>query len=82
MRHRPGHRALNSMTTSGLRDRFGMDSQPNGMKSNQHVLESLSAVRASQQQVVLLSGTLTSPSTKEIIAEWSKRDPNFRHVVY
>src|SRR5258708_29149177 len=49
---------------------------------DQHVLESLSAVRASQRQVVLLSGTLTSPSTKEIIAEWSKRDPNFRHVVY
>src|SRR5258708_14825716 len=49
---------------------------------DQHVLESLSAVRASQRQVVLLSGTLTSPSTKEIIAEWSKRDPNFRQVVY
>jgi len=49
---------------------------------DQHVLESLTSALAAKQQVVLLSGTITSPSTKEIIAEWGKRDPNFRHVVY
>jgi len=33
-------------------------------------------------RVVLLSGTITSPSTRDIIARWSRRDTRFRHVVY
>ena len=49
---------------------------------DQHVLESLSASQASKRKVVLLSGTITSPSTREIISEWGKSYSNFRHVVY
>jgi MoCo/4Fe-4S cofactor protein with predicted Tat translocation signal len=49
---------------------------------DRHVIESLSAARESKRQIVLLSETITSPSTKEIIAEWGKSYPNFRHVVY
>jgi molybdopterin-containing oxidoreductase family iron-sulfur binding subunit len=33
-------------------------------------------------RVVLLSGTLTSPTTRDIIARWSRRHARFRHVVY
>src|SRR5437764_2145432 len=49
---------------------------------DQHVLASLSASQAGQRKVVLLSGTITSPATKQIIAEWGKYYSNFRHVVY
>ena len=35
-----------------------------------------------QRQVVLLSDTVTSPSTLEIVGEWRKQHPNFRHVRY
>ena len=49
---------------------------------DRHVLASLSASQASRRKIVLLSGTITSPSTKQIIAEWEKRYSNFRHVVY
>ena len=34
------------------------------------------------RRVVLLSGTITSPSTRALIAEWSSRFPRFSHVVY
>src|ERR1041385_7992373 len=46
------------------------------------VLDSLRAAEASGRAVVLLSGTITSPSTLEIVAGWTKRYPKFRHVVY
>ncbi|HEY2899739.1 MAG TPA: hypothetical protein VGL59_04115, partial [Polyangia bacterium] len=36
---------------------------------------------AGGQQIVLLSGTITSPSTRALIAAWARRYPNFRHVV-
>src|SRR3989449_92269 len=49
---------------------------------DQHVLNSLNAAHAGKHKIVLLSGTITSPSTKEIIAECSRRYSNFRHVVY
>jgi len=42
----------------------------------------LRTTSASQGRVVLLSGTITSVSTRDIIARWSKRDAGFRHVVY
>jgi molybdopterin-containing oxidoreductase family iron-sulfur binding subunit len=37
---------------------------------------------AAQRRIVLLSGTITSPSTRALIAEWSSRFPHFRHIVY
>jgi Fe-S-cluster-containing dehydrogenase component len=37
---------------------------------------------AAPGRVVLLSGTLTSPSTRDIVARWSTRYSNFRHLVY
>jgi len=49
---------------------------------DQHVLNSLNAAHAGKHKIVLLSGTITSPSTREIIAECSRRYSNFRHVVY
>lgn len=49
---------------------------------DRRVLDSLAAAEAAGRAVVLLSGTLTSPSTLEIVANWAKRYPKFRHVVY
>jgi MoCo/4Fe-4S cofactor protein with predicted Tat translocation signal len=46
------------------------------------VLPALNIAREGRRQVVLLSQTITSPSTKEIIREWGKYYPNFQHVVY
>jgi len=37
---------------------------------------------AARRRVVLLSGTITSPSTRALIAEWSSQSPHFSHVVY
>ena len=37
---------------------------------------------AARRRVVLLSGTITSPSTRALIAEWSAQAPHFSHVVY
>jgi Fe-S-cluster-containing dehydrogenase component len=37
---------------------------------------------AAQRRVVLLSATITSPSTRALIAEWSLQFPHFTHVVY
>jgi Fe-S-cluster-containing dehydrogenase component len=47
-----------------------------------HVVAALEAVRARQSQIVLLSTTITSPSTREIIERWRRAFPGFRHVVY
>src|SRR6266849_4468032 len=44
--------------------------------------ERLRAVRAGRHNLVLLSGTIVSPSTRALIAEWTARVPGFRHVVY
>ena len=49
---------------------------------DQHVLEELGAAAAAKRKVVLLSATITSPSTRAIIYEWGRRYHNFRHVVY
>ena len=49
---------------------------------DQRVAESLRAAQGSARAIVLLSGTITSPSTLEIIAGWRQRYSNFRHVVY
>src|SRR5215472_16680084 len=49
---------------------------------DRQVLDSLNAAREAQRKVVLLSQTINSPSTLEIIREWGKSYPEFRHVVY
>jgi molybdopterin-containing oxidoreductase family iron-sulfur binding subunit len=49
---------------------------------DRHVLESLGVPEAQKRKVVLLSTTISSPSTLGIIAEWSRRFSNFRHVTY
>ena len=42
----------------------------------------LADARQPGNRIVLLSGTLSSPSTREIIADWARQFPGFRHVVY
>jgi molybdopterin-containing oxidoreductase family iron-sulfur binding subunit len=42
----------------------------------------LAAAHRQGRQIVLLSGTLSSPSTLEIIGDWTRQLPSFRHVVY
>jgi MoCo/4Fe-4S cofactor protein with predicted Tat translocation signal len=49
---------------------------------DQRVLESLKAAHEQQRGVALLSRTIASPSTLEIIDQYRKRYPNFRHVTY
>ena len=34
------------------------------------------------QRVVLLTGTITSPSTRAVIAAWARRHPRFQHLAY
>ena len=46
------------------------------------IVKSLEAARASKGSVVLLSGTINSPSMLQIIAEWRRHYPRFRHVSY
>jgi molybdopterin-containing oxidoreductase family iron-sulfur binding subunit len=49
---------------------------------DQHVLDSLKGAQSSGRKVVLLSGTISSPSTRAIVDEWRERYANFRHVMY
>jgi molybdopterin-containing oxidoreductase family iron-sulfur binding subunit len=49
---------------------------------DRQVAESLKAAREQQRRVVLLSGTITSPSTLEIIQQFQKGNRSFRHVMY
>src|SRR5262249_53745119 len=49
---------------------------------DRQVTEALNAARAAKHKVVLLSTTLTSPSTRQIIAEFAEHTPGFHHVVY
>ncbi|HEV7519208.1 MAG TPA: TAT-variant-translocated molybdopterin oxidoreductase, partial [Thermoanaerobaculia bacterium] len=42
----------------------------------------LAAVAARQGRIVLLTGTVTSPATRQLIGEWLARHPGARHVVY
>jgi molybdopterin-containing oxidoreductase family iron-sulfur binding subunit len=37
---------------------------------------------AARRRVVLLSGTISSPATRDLIRRWSSRYPRFQHVVY
>ncbi|HEV3317320.1 MAG TPA: hypothetical protein VG488_10140, partial [Candidatus Angelobacter sp.] len=49
---------------------------------DEHINEALHGAETDKRKIVLLSGTIVSPSTLEIISEWGKRYPSFRHVVY
>jgi molybdopterin-containing oxidoreductase family iron-sulfur binding subunit len=49
---------------------------------DEEIITGLKAAAAKQGKVVLLSSTITSPSTREIIARWGREVPGFRHVVY
>src|SRR5262245_51472593 len=42
----------------------------------------LRTATADKRRVVLLSGTVTGPATRSIIARWSARYPEFRHIVH
>jgi molybdopterin-containing oxidoreductase family iron-sulfur binding subunit len=47
-----------------------------------HVAASLQTARQKNRKIVLLSGTITSPSTRQIVADYAERFPSFQHVVY
>jgi Fe-S-cluster-containing dehydrogenase component len=49
---------------------------------DRRVEESLRAADADRRRIALVSGTLTSPSTRRIIEAWGRRFPSFSHVVY
>jgi MoCo/4Fe-4S cofactor protein with predicted Tat translocation signal len=49
---------------------------------DRHVIESLQAAEAGSHSIALLSGTITSPSTRAILSEWRARYANFVHVEY
>jgi molybdopterin-containing oxidoreductase family iron-sulfur binding subunit len=49
---------------------------------DRHVMDALREAESSKREIVLLSGTIASPSTRRIIREWQTRYPNFRHVEY
>ncbi|HEY2859697.1 MAG TPA: 4Fe-4S dicluster domain-containing protein [Terracidiphilus sp.] len=49
---------------------------------DQRVSDGLRAAAETKRPIVLLSGTISSPSTRALIAQWGKQYPNFRHVVY
>ena len=49
---------------------------------DQRVTASLRDAEAGKREIVLLSGTITSPSTRAIIDEWRAHYPNFRHIEY
>src|SRR5581483_2699774 len=49
---------------------------------DQRVSEFMAQSQSDKRKIVLLSTTITSPSTLEIIGEWGKRYSIFRHVVY
>ena len=49
---------------------------------DRRVMEELHNAEGGARQIVLLSGTVTSPSTRRILREWRSRYPNFRHVEY
>jgi len=49
---------------------------------DRHVMDALREATSGKREIVLLSGTINSPSMRRIIAEWRTRYPNFRHVEY
>ncbi|HEY7401884.1 MAG TPA: TAT-variant-translocated molybdopterin oxidoreductase [Candidatus Angelobacter sp.] len=57
--------------------------QPAGWEElDRRVAESVATAKAGSGSIVLLSGTINSPSTRAIISEWRASHPNFLHVEY
>ena len=50
--------------------------------ANNQIKAALEELKGSDKKVVLLTGTLASPSTEKLIAEFGKSQANFEHVVY
>lgn len=49
---------------------------------DKRVSSGLSSASAQGRKIVLLSGTVTSPATRDVISKWRAQYPNFRHVTY
>jgi MoCo/4Fe-4S cofactor protein with predicted Tat translocation signal len=47
-----------------------------------HIRQRLSATATREGRIVLLSKTLTGPSTRAIVGRWADAFPTFQHVVY
>ena len=50
--------------------------------SHKQIGEKLNELKTSNETVVLLTGTLASPSTEQIVSEFIAAYPNVKHVVY
>ena len=51
-------------------------------EANKEILAKLEELKEANKPVVLLTGTLASPSTEKIISEFTTAYPNIKHVVY
>jgi Fe-S-cluster-containing dehydrogenase component len=49
---------------------------------DQRIAKALAGAEGDKRRVVLLSGTVTSPSLGAVIAAWGRSFPSFRHVAY
>src|SRR5262249_50748719 len=57
--------------------------KPTTWKEIDHAtIAALEAATAAKRQIVLLSATLPSPSTRALIDRFGRKYPTFRHVVY
>ncbi len=50
--------------------------------ANKEIIAKLTELKDANEPVVLLTGTLASPSTEKIITEFIAKYPNIKHVVY
>ncbi len=50
--------------------------------ANTEIVAQLQALKESKETVVLITGTLASPSTEKVIADFTAAYPNIKHVVY
>ena len=65
---------------AGDQDRIPRDEDAIGECANKVGIGA--AARRQGRQIVLLSDTVSSPSTLGIIGDWARQLPNFRHIVY
>jgi len=50
--------------------------------ANTEIVAQLQALKESKETVVLITGTLASPSTEKVIADFTAAYPNIKHVAY
>ncbi len=50
--------------------------------ADKEIIATLNSLKAANQPVVLLTGTLASPSTEKVISDFTVAYPNVKHVVY